>query len=623
MTLRYSLLLALCALVLTPMASAQLVINEVHYDPADGAPGDANGDGARDGSQDEFVEIVNTGTAAVDLSGFVIEDEASFNSTDATFVRHTFPAGTTVAPGQAVVVFGGGTPTGAFGGSVVQTASSGQIGLNNSGDTVYLVNTAGTTVVQYAYDGAVQDQALARNPDRTGAFVAHNTITTNVRLFSPGLRNQDNAAFAGGQAAAGPTVAFTAATAAGTEGGTVTLTLRINYGSAPVNGTPVTATVAFTATGSTATAADFTGPTPAQVTFSGNTDGETKTVAVALAANDGAEQSETAAFAVTVSGGSATVGTPSTATITITDGAALAVSTLAQARAAGPGTRVRVQGTVTRAKGGFAYFQDATAGLVIRQVGNGSNQAFVDAIASGAIKAGTVLDVTGTLSEFRGLLQLNNAGLESYTATGTAAVPAAQVLTLAQIASNGEAYESELVRVQNLTFAMSGTFAAGTNYDVTDGSAPANPVQVRVINADDTDVDGLAIPAGPSSVTGVLGQFDDTAPLTEGYQIQPIQASDVAQGTPVELGPDTALGMAVANPLRGTVTVEFALATPGRAQVALFDALGRRVAVLADGAFGTGTQTATVDAGTLAAGVYVLRLQGEAGALSRTVTVVR
>lgn len=93
--------------------------------------------------------------------------------------------------------------------------------------------------------------------------------------------------------------------------------------------------------------------------------------------------------------------------------------------------------------------------------------------------------------------------------------------------------------------------------------------------------------------------------------------------TAAEDGPDNGLGLAVANPLRGTATVTFTLAAPDRASVALYDVLGRRVATLADGVFGATIQTATVHAGSLASGVYVLRLQTEGAAVSRTVTVVR
>ena len=43
-----------------PVPTSPFVINEIHADP-DGTLGDANNDGTANFSDDEFVEIVNTG----------------------------------------------------------------------------------------------------------------------------------------------------------------------------------------------------------------------------------------------------------------------------------------------------------------------------------------------------------------------------------------------------------------------------------------------------------------------------------------------------------------------------------------------------------------------------------
>ena len=98
-----------------------LIINEISADP-DSTDGDANGDGEAQFSDDEFIEIVNISDAPVDLSGWVMADGAQD--------RHTFPAGSVIPAGCALVLFGGGTPTGTFGNALVQTASEGSIGLN-------------------------------------------------------------------------------------------------------------------------------------------------------------------------------------------------------------------------------------------------------------------------------------------------------------------------------------------------------------------------------------------------------------------------------------------------------------------------------------------------------------
>jgi len=166
------------------------VLNEIHADP-DATAGDANGDGVAQYSDDEFVEIFNNSGADVDVGGWTLSD--------AVGVRHTFPAGTVVPASCAIVVFGGGTPTGAFGGSVIQTASTGALGLNNSGDSVTLFDGSGN-IAAYSYGGEGGDnQSLTRDPDITGPepLVKHTTATgSGGALFSPGTM-VDGTTFAG------------------------------------------------------------------------------------------------------------------------------------------------------------------------------------------------------------------------------------------------------------------------------------------------------------------------------------------------------------------------------------------------------------------------------------------
>ena len=166
------------------------VINEVNADPDGSITGDANNDGTRDGSEDEFVEIVNNTGGDVDISGWTLADGFS--------VRHTFPAGTVLTDGCGIVVFGGGSPTGGFGGMVVQTASTGFLGLNNGGDSVTLNDGAvDQAAVSYGGEGGA-NQSLTRDPDLTGATLVQHTTATGAggALFSPGTL-VDGSMFAG------------------------------------------------------------------------------------------------------------------------------------------------------------------------------------------------------------------------------------------------------------------------------------------------------------------------------------------------------------------------------------------------------------------------------------------
>ncbi|HYX42394.1 MAG TPA: Ig-like domain-containing protein, partial [Pyrinomonadaceae bacterium] len=121
-----------------------LVVNEVLADPPDGTAGDANHDGTRSGTDDEFIELVNASSAPLDLSGWMIKTHSLTSSSET--VRHKFAAGTLLPAGDCIVIFGGGSfdandPV--FGGAQVLAASSGGLSLTNSGLTVVVRDASG------------------------------------------------------------------------------------------------------------------------------------------------------------------------------------------------------------------------------------------------------------------------------------------------------------------------------------------------------------------------------------------------------------------------------------------------------------------------------------------------
>ena len=154
-----------------------LIIDEVLADPN----ADANGDGVTSPTEDEFVEIINALAGPVDLSGVTLSD--------ATGVRFTFPDGTVLPTLGSVVVFGGGTPTGLFGGAQVFVASG--LGLNNTGDTITLSTPGGAviTTVTYGTEGG-NDESLQRSPALSGTLTRSSMIPDAVGTFSPGTSSE-------------------------------------------------------------------------------------------------------------------------------------------------------------------------------------------------------------------------------------------------------------------------------------------------------------------------------------------------------------------------------------------------------------------------------------------------
>lgn len=174
-----------------------VVVNELLADPPDGTGGDANRDGTRSGSEDEFVELVNASAVAVDIGNWTIRTRSL--TAAAETVRHTFGAGTILAADRAIVVFGGGnltSPVSQFGGATVVGATTGGLSLTNSGLVVIVRDALGNLVTQVSY-GNVGDNlggdsvngSITLAPDVVGTLVRHaDAAGSTTRRFSPGTR---------------------------------------------------------------------------------------------------------------------------------------------------------------------------------------------------------------------------------------------------------------------------------------------------------------------------------------------------------------------------------------------------------------------------------------------------
>ena len=76
------------------------------------------------------------------------------------------------------------------------------------------------------------------------------------------------------------------------------------------------------------------------------------------------------------------------------------------------------------------------------------------------------------------------------------------------------------------------------------------------------------------------------------------------------------------NPSRGAVTLRYELPQSGPERLAVYDVLGREVAVLREGVQAAGPQQAEIEAG-LAPGVYFVRLVASGRTLTQTITIAR
>jgi cysteine-rich repeat protein len=160
-----------------PPAPGDIVINE--FMPADNVS-DTNCDGVTTNTADEFVELVNVSAKTLDLADVTLADSV--------VVRHVFAAGTTLAPGAAIVVWNGGAPACA-GVTNFAVASTGQLGLNDSGDSITVADAAAVTIATTTYTQATVNVSFNLSTEMSGStYVLHNAVGGAVGMFSPGKR---------------------------------------------------------------------------------------------------------------------------------------------------------------------------------------------------------------------------------------------------------------------------------------------------------------------------------------------------------------------------------------------------------------------------------------------------
>ncbi len=175
---------------------------------------------------------------------------------------------------------------------------------------------------------------------------------------------------------------------------------------------------------------------------------------------------------------------------------------ISQVRNLGIGQTVTVSGVATNGSelGNIRYIQDGTAGI-----------ACYGSIVS-SVQRGDSITATGVLFDFSGLLELSPTS--NVINHGPGVLPLAQTIPFS---SATETLEAQLVRFDNVTFVQTGSFATGNStVQVSNGTATFD---VRINGS--TNIDGTAIPTGPISIVGELGQFNAN------YQIIPRNLLDI------------------------------------------------------------------------------------------------
>lgn len=156
------------------------------------------------------------------------------------------------------------------------------------------------------------------------------------------------------------------------------------------------------------------------------------------------------------------------------------------------------------------YMYDATEGINVWD--------FTDEPGGYQVTRGDSIRVFGDIAFFNGLLEIDVDSIQ-LLASGVALKAPAVVSTL------DETTESEYIRLNGFTLvnpAQWPTSSGSANVDITNG------VDTLVMRIDsDTDIDGTPAPTGFFDVIGAGGQFDNSSPYDEGYQIFPRDTFDI------------------------------------------------------------------------------------------------
>ena len=158
------------------------------------------------------------------------------------------------------------------------------------------------------------------------------------------------------------------------------------------------------------------------------------------------------------------------------------------------------------------FFQNGDRGILIRF---SSNHSF---------NLGDKLKVTVTgqeVSEFRGLLQINNLPLFNAELTGNGELPTPKQITVDEILEDNNRYESTRVLIAGASLSGESTFGGGSgNVIVDDGTET-----ISIFTFNTTSYANEPVPSGAVNVTAVVSQFDDNPQLLIN------SASDVSGGT--------------------------------------------------------------------------------------------
>ncbi|MGV7106226.1 T9SS type A sorting domain-containing protein [Flavobacterium sp. U410] len=244
------------------------------------------------------------------------------------------------------------------------------------------------------------------------------------------------------------------------------------------------------------------------------------------------------------------------------------------------------------------YIQDATGGLLIDDNTNIITNTFN--IGDG------MTGLKGQTSLFNGVLQFLPTEDITVSSTGNTITP--QVVTAAEISANIEAYESELVQINNATFTTAdgtivfSTSTPGPNYNINDGS----DLTFRAMFSE-ADYIGQVIPTTAQNLIVLVAEFNGTAQVVS-------RNMDDVNGVLSTKNFNTIDGLTMyPNPVSGN-TLYINTTANAVKQVQVYNVLGKQV-------INTTVANNSLNVANLTSGVYIVKITEEGKTATRKLVV--
>ncbi len=262
----------------------------------------------------------------------------------------------------------------------------------------------------------------------------------------------------------------------------------------------------------------------------------------------------------------------------------------------------RLRGIVTVSTGVFSitnydfYIQDNTGGINIFSYGYSAD--------STHYYQGDSLEVVGAIDVYNGKVEITN--FKAVVLSSGNPLPAPIEINIEDM---GEEYESRLISIDNVSL-VSGTWppttGTSTNLTINDGSGD---LILRIVGT--TDIGGNPEPNWPITLVGIGGQFDNSAPYFEGYQILPRSYADFIP-TAITADPpvmyEYRLSQNYPNPFNPETRITYTLKKAGKIDFRVYNLLGQEVYRLT-GEKPAGSHEVVFDGKNLPAGIYFYQLK--------------